>query len=212
MKILELYAGSRSVGNVAKTMGCEVFSTDVHPFDDIDLVCDILELKKSDIPFTPDVIWASPVCTTYSIAAISKHRDGYRPKSPEAVLADRLLEKTLEIFSWFPDAKVFVENPRGMMRKMPQMQSLHRETVWYCTYGDIRAKPTDIFTNSTAWTPRPMCFNGNKNCHHESAPRGSKTGTQGLRGSYNRSKIPTELVKEILTASMPMAAAHRGTK
>ena len=53
-----------------------------------------------------------------------------------------------------------------------------------------------------------MCHNKKKDkngeiidhCHHESAPRGSKTGTQGKKGSYERSKIPSELCREILTA------------
>jgi len=35
-------------------------------------------------------------------------------------------------------------------------------------------------------------------CHHEKAPRGSKTGTQGLKGNYERSIVPYELCKEIL--------------
>lgn len=85
-----------------------------------------------------------------------------------------------------------------MLRKMPFMQKFKRHTVWYCTYGDDRAKPTDIWTNSENWTPKPMCHNGNKNCHHQSAPRGSKTGTQGKKDSYNRSMMPKELCKEIL--------------
>lgn len=80
-----------------------------------------------------------------------------------------------------------------------------RTTVWYCTYGDKRAKPTDIWSNNifslfnvNGWRPRPECFNGNQNCHHEFAPRGSQTGTQGLKGNYDRSKIPNELCFEIL--------------
>ena len=44
----------------------------------------------------------------------------------------------------------------------------------------------------------PMCFNGNINCHHEPAPRGSRTGTQGRKNNYERSKIPKELIYEIL--------------
>lgn len=43
--------------------------------------------------------------------------------------------------------------------------------------GDDRAKPTDIWTNSLTWKPKPSCHNGNKNCHHAPAPRGSRTGT-----------------------------------
>ena len=41
-----------------------------------------------------------------------------------------------------------------------------------------------------------MCKNGMP-CH-ESAPRGSQTGTQGLKGNYLRSIVPYELCKEIL--------------
>ena len=84
------------------------------------------------------------------------------------------------------------------------MKGLDRETVWYCQYGDNRAKPTDIWTNSKNWKPRKMCKNyknGNiidKHCHHESARRGAKTGTQGRKNSYFRSKIPNELCNEIL--------------
>ena len=93
------------------------------------------------------------------------------------------------------------------MRKMDVMKGIPRATVWYCTYGDKAAKPTDIFSNNIwnplfnheGWKPRPECWNGNINCHHEAAPRGSKTGTQGKKGNYERSKIPTELCMEIIT-------------
>lgn len=82
-------------------------------------------------------------------------------------------------------------------------------TCWYCRYSDSRAKPTDIWSNNIyslfnpdGWVPRPECFNGNTKCHHESAPRGSKTGTQGKKGSYERSRIPDELCIEILANAL----------
>jgi hypothetical protein len=207
MKLLELFAGSRSVGRVAECRGWEVFSNDLKPFEGVHLVKSILDVTREDIPFVPDVIWASPVCTTYSIAAISHHRNGTEPKTDYAMESDRMLEKVLEIISWFPDAKFFIENPMGMMRKMPQLSGIYRAEVNYCVYGDTRAKPTDIFTNHAwsmfnvnGWMPRAKCWNGNTGCHHEPAPRGSKTGTQGLKGSYERSKIPPELVSEILSS------------
>ena len=202
MKVLELFAGSRSLGKVAQKNNHEVFSVDWKQYDKINLVKDISKLKKEDIPFIPDMIWASPDCTTYSISAISHHRNGIHPKSEYAKRCDEtnqyfinLIKQYLEIN---PNMIFFIENPRGMLRKMPFMQEFKRHTVWYCTYGDDRAKPTDIWTNSKTWIPRPMCHNGNKNCHHQPAPRGSKTGTQGKKDSYNRSKIPKQLCEEIL--------------
>lgn len=204
MRLLELFAGSRSVGKVAERLGYDVFSVDIEPFEGVHLVKDIEMLERSDIPFIPDVIWASPPCTTYSLAAISHHRDGIRPKTEDAVKADRLLRKTLEILSWFPNARFFMENPVAMMGKMPELANIDRRTVTYCSYGDSRMKPTHIFTNSArsvfqdGWEPRPKCFNGNRNCPHEPAPRGSRTGTQGLKNAFERGRVPEELIKDIL--------------
>lgn len=202
--LLELFAGSRSVGSVGDQLGMRVFSVDWQNFDKIDLAIDIENLSANDIPFTPNVVWASPDCTTYTIAAISTHRNGIEPKSEYAKKCDRVNQHFIGLIKYWLSINssmvFFIENPRGMLRKMPFMQEFKRHTVWYCQYGDDRAKPTDIWTNSKTWIPRPMCHNGNKNCHHQASPRGSRTGTQGRKGSYNRSKIPTELCVEILTS------------
>ena len=203
MNFLELFAGSRSIGNEADKMGINVFSVDWTNYDNIDLVIDIEQLKKEQIPFMPDIVWASPDCTTYSIAACSTHRkNSIEPKTEYAKKSDGVNKHFIQLIKeWLiinPNMIFFIENPRGMMRKMPFMQEFKRHTIWYCQYGDDRAKPTDIWTNSTTWTPRPVCYNGNKDCHHQRAPRGSKTGTQGINNSYDRSKIPPELCKEIL--------------
>lgn len=204
MKVLELFAGSRSIGKVADELGYEVFSVDINNFNGIDLVKDIEFLTKDDVHFIPDVIWASPPCTTYSIAAISHHRDMGKPKTDFAAKSDRLVLNTLRLIKEY-DCKYFIENPRGYLRKMHFMLGVPKTTVWYCTYGDIRAKPTDIWSNhiyslfnENGWKPRPMCFNGNINCQHQPAPRGSRTGTQGMKNNYERSKVPYELCKEIL--------------
>ena len=66
MKILELFAGSRSVGKVAEERGHEVFSVDLKDFEGISLAKDIEDLIPSDIPFKPDMVWASPPCDTFS--------------------------------------------------------------------------------------------------------------------------------------------------
>ncbi len=212
IKVLELFAGSRSIGNTAEELGMEVFSSDINDFDKINYVTDINDFDVSKVTFIPDVIWASPPCTFFSVASIGKHwnRD-HTPKSENALKGVNYVDSTLKIINHFlklnPNLKWFMENPRGKLRKLPIIAGLERTTVWYCTYGDTRAKPTDIWSNhiysifnKNGWKPRPQCFNGNINCHHESAPRGSKTGTQGLKGSYNRSKIPKQLCVDILSA------------
>lgn len=213
MKLLELFAGSRSIGKEAEQQGYEVFSIDINNFKDIDLVIDILELKKEMIPFTPNVIWASPPCTYFSVASIGVHWfEDHKPKTKEALLGMEILNKTLSIFKWYPNAIYFMENPRGKMRK--KVSGIDRTTITYCSYATdetkvVTMKPTDIWSNHiydmfnpNGWVPRPMCFNGNKKCNHEEAPRGSITGVQGLKGNYERSKIPNELCKEIIKSTI----------
>lgn len=202
-KIVEFFAGSRSIGKAAEALGMETFSIDWKPYDGIHLVADVQTMAISDVPFVPDAVWASPDCTTYSIAACSTHRNNsVEPKTDYAKKCDQVNQHFIGLIKeWLainPDMVFFIENPRGMLRKMPWMQEFKRHTVWYCTYGDDRAKPTDVWTNSPNWVPRPMCHNGNKNCHHQPAPRGAKTGTQGRKGSYERSVIPEQLCSEIL--------------
>ena len=207
MKILELFAGSRSIGKIAEEMGHTVCSVDIESFDGIDIVKDIEFLTIEDLPFIPDMIWASPPCTTYSIAAISHHRNGQIPKTEFAKKSDRLVINVLKLIKEC-DCLFYIENPRGMLRKMDFLKGIARTTVTYCKYGDKRMKPTDIWSNNifsifnqNGWYPKPMCFNGNTKCHHEPAPRGSKTGTQGLKDNYERSIISPELCREIINAS-----------
>jgi hypothetical protein len=203
--LLELFAGSRSVGKIGETIGYNVFSIDWEKYENINLAIDIGNLNKEDVPFVPDVVWASPDCKTYSIAACSTHRtNSIEPKTEYAKKCDSVNEHFIGLIKeWLkinPEMAFFIENPRGMLRKMPFMQEFKRHTIWYCQYGDDRAKPTDIWTNSENWKPRPQCKNGNPNCHHQKAPRGSKAGTQDKKDSYQRSIIPQQLCLEILNS------------
>ena len=79
-----------------------------------------------------------------------------------------------------------------------------RITVSYCQYGDTRMKPTDIWINIPNWEGK-MCRNG-ASCH-VAAPRGSKTGTQGLKNAKERGVIPPALFEEILTF-LPVGKTH----
>ena len=206
MNVLELFAGSRSIGKASESLGYNVFSCDLNAFDNIDYAVDILEFDINKVPFKPDFIWASPPCTYFSVASIGKHwNKDNTPKTNNAIFGVRVVKKTISIIKELNPTYWYIENPRGKLRKLEFMKGLPRTTVWYCKYGDTRAKPTDIWTNNlksifnpNGWQPRPECHNGNKNCHHEPAPRGSRTGTQRLENNYERSKIPSELCIEIL--------------
>jgi len=157
----------------------------------------------------PDLFFASPPCTTFSVASIGYHWTGgfkgYVPKTEAAIEGMALLDATLDILDellvWNPLMVYFVENPRGMMRMQPRLKQYPRRTVWYCRYGETqgvkRAKPTDIWSNSPNWISRPECSNGNPDCDHVRSPRGATTGTQSLKGNANRSLIPVELTDEI---------------
>ena len=203
MQVLDLFAGSRSMSKAAIANGCKAFSTDLHHFDGIDYPCDILMIDVNQLPDQIDMVWASPPCTGFSVAAIGHHWTGgkgaYIPKTETAKLGIQLLKETIRLIEFLQPKVWFIENPRGLMRKMPELEKYNRYTVTYCQYGDTRMKPTDIWTNSKTWQPRPMCKNGSP-CH-DAAPRGSRTGTQGLKGNYERSKIPSDLCDEIIKSA-----------
>lgn len=197
MDTIELFAGTKSFSKVMEKHGHRTWTLDNNPILKPDVCADILEF--SELPYYPDVLWASPPCTCFSVASIGTHWGGgwreYDPKTKEAIIAKELVKRTLKIIKEFKPKYWFIENPRGVLRKMPFMQDLHRVTLSYCQYGDTRMKPTDIWTNLKNWKPK-MCKNGAK-CHI-AAPRGSKTGTQGLKGAIERGKIPEALFEEIL--------------
>ena len=203
---MELFAGTRSIGKAFEERGHEVFSVDwSREFSDIDLYEDISKVTAEDIMTMfgkPDVIWASPDCTTFSIAAISHHRKknmetgSLEPVSEYAKFCDKVDKHVLQLIEELKPKYYFIENPRGGLRKMEWMKSLPRYTVTYCQYGDPRMKPTDIWTNHPKPKFRPMCRNG-ATCH-VAAPRGSRTGTQGLKGSKERSVIPKKLCEHIV--------------
>ena len=203
MKVIELFAGSRSIGKAAEQIGLEVWSTDIYDFGGIDCVADILKLSADDIPHEGEntILWASPPCTSFSVASIGHHWNPDRtPKTEACKLGVKLVEHTLQLIKEINPRYWYIENPRGMLRKLNMMQPLMRNTVTYCQYGDERMKPTDIWTNNKYWHPRPMCKNGDP-CH-VAAPRGSRTGTQGRKNNHDRSKIPHDLCLEVLKSCL----------
>lgn len=205
LKVLELFAGTRSIGKAFEARGHEVYSIELDTqHENIDWYADITKITAEDIYERfgkPDVVWASPPCQRFSVASIGRHwiKGTNDPKTEEAKEALVMLEDTLKLIEDLDPEYYFIENPRGKMRKVDIMQNLPIYTVTYCQYGDFRMKPTDLWTNHPDPKFRPMCKNGDP-CH-VSAPRGSTTGTQGIKGSVLRSVIPEELCDHIAIIS-----------
>lgn len=194
MRLLELFCGTKSIGKEFEKVGFEVVSLDCDAQFDATITADILTIPD-DFFSGFDAVWASPPCNAFTVALIGRnwHHD-HTPKNDLARQGLAILEKTVRIIQNVNPQMFWIENPRGKMRRMPIMEQFTRQTVTYCQYGDTRMKPTDIWTN-TNWTPRPMCARSS-DCH-EAAPRGSKTGTQGIKGSRDRAVIPAELCREL---------------
>lgn len=212
MKVLDLFAGLGGWSAPFLANGHEVCRVDIDARFELELVKDIFELQISDLPWRPDVILASPPCETFSVASIGHHWSGgsraYEAKTKEAELGKRLVEKTVELIQTLQPRYAIIENPRGVLRKL-NLIPVQPHTVWYCHFGETRAKPTDLWG-----LPFPSSINLRNSCHnrranhlpecccsdHEAAPRGARTGTQGL-GSYAiKSVIPYQLANEVRLA------------
>ena len=205
MKVLELFCGTKSISKAFAARGHEVYTVDWEKGFNPTLCADIGTLNVQQIidlcGGVPDVIWASPDCTTYSVAAISYHRKrevngNLKAVTNYAMQCDWINAHVVELIKELRPRYWFIENPRGAMRKMDFMQDLPRYTVTYCKYGETRMKPTDIWTNHPDPQFIPPCKNGDK-CH-EAAPRGARTGTQRLATAKERSRIPEALCNHIV--------------
>lgn len=206
MIVFDFFSGTGSSTQAFKDAGHTVITFELDDFFEATEHANVFDLNAADLIAKygqPDFVWASPPCTAFSVASMGHHWGGgaraYQPKTEAAKISQDLVAHTRKLIADLNPTKGWLmENPRGMLRKLPVVEGLPRTTVTYCTYGDGRMKPTDLWGVVPNWTPRTMCKNGMP-CH-EAAPRGAKTGTQGLKGARERSRVPYELGEEILAA------------
>jgi hypothetical protein len=220
---IELFSGTKSFSKVAESLGYLTFTVDNDKKLEPDLAVNLLVKSnwnlieysrfsyKNKVNLKPlNILWASPPCTAFSVASIGTHWIGgkkkYIPKTKEAEIGIELLDNTIKYISVIKPLFWFIENPRGIMRKVIDkifkkygVKDYCRVTVSYCQYGDTRRKPTDIWTNLKGWQGR-QCRNNSVGCSHIRAPRGSKTGTQGLKNAKERGIIPQALFIEIFNS------------
>lgn len=195
MKIIEFYCGTKSFSRVAEREGHQVFTIDFNPKFKPDMVTDMLYFDVKMLPKEwrkPDMIWFSPPCQTFSLSGNSMFM-GF-PTGSKTYVGLALAYKCIEMIQKMKPKYWVIENPRAGLRNVWFMKPLPRTTVSYCQYGHKNMKPTDLWNNFRF--KGKLCKNGMP-CH-ESAPRGSRTGTQGEKSSEERGVIPEQLCSAIL--------------
>jgi len=200
---VELFCGTKSFSKVAKEFGYNTWTTDIEERFNPDLVGNILDEDIQNKIFEQvkkaDIVWMSPVCTYWSLSAGNTYWNQYRqPRNEKALIGIKMMMfcRFIADYCIKHNKLFFIENPNG--RAVWILDNKYLKRCWYCQYGDTRAKPTNIWTNMDIKFKN--CHNGNKNCHHESAPRGSKTGTQGIKNNEKRSIIPSQLFEHIFNS------------
>jgi site-specific DNA-cytosine methylase len=198
MKLLELFAGTGSVGKVAQVLNIETTSLDRDM--DADIRTDIMnwDYQSAYQPGHFDIIWASPPCTEYSCAKTIGTRD--------IEGSNQVVQRTLDIINYFNPRWWIIENPQsGLLKHQPMMQTLPYKDVDYCKYGMGYRKRTRLWTNIEEWNPRPLCrrdcfsMDASGKRHKEVAQRGSTKGQPNNRHKQDELYVvPKSLLIEIL--------------
>ena len=146
LRILDICCGTKSVGRTIRRIlpHAVIVTVDVDITFNPTILADITKWDPFS-KFKPghfDIIWFSPPCTEYSRAKTTgiRHLDS----------ADDIVRAGLRIIHKLNPAAWFMENPVGLLRHRPFMQSYadYRHTTTYCTYGTPYKKETDIWTNT----------------------------------------------------------------
>jgi hypothetical protein len=181
MRLLELFSGTGSIGNVFSEKGWEVVSVDLDPKTNATIHADVLTWDHTAFPQGHfDAIWASPCCTHYSRART-------KAKTPrDLVWADSLVTRTFEIIEYFQPRFWFVENPQsGMLKERPFMSNLPFADVDYCCYCDWGYRKRTRLWNNVGFSGLlcpgvGVCQSMEGRCHKSSAQQGKHHGKAGV--------------------------------
>lgn len=211
MKLLELFSGQGTISKTFQANGFQTFKVDWSKEVQADLYADIATLTIEDIlklcNGLPDVIWASPQCTTYSIAT-HIHRtlkENLVPKTPLALQDDLVNVAMWDLIDELIAAGTkyyFVENPRARMRHMSFTANRPRYTITYCSYGHkgnssgfeelYTMKPTDIWTNHPNPNFKNVCTQKNPPHKHGNLKISMK------RDYLSRGEMPEKLRQHLV--------------
>jgi hypothetical protein len=202
MRLLELFSGTKSVSKAVGHQFTEVINVDIEESLQPTIVTDILTWDYRQYP--PGhfhTIWASPPCTEFSMLNYSRPE-----KVPNLELADRIVQKTLEIIAYFAPERWFMENPQtGSLKTREYMRDIYYRDFDYCRFSDWGyRKRTRIWTNvrgdSGLCLGRDACPNMEGGRHKKALGNGSYQ-EHWVRGEqkrlHQRYAIPADLITSL---------------
>ena len=198
-KLLELFSGTGSVGDVARELGYTVISLDRDM--EANMKIDIMNWDYTFFePKSFDVIWASPPCTEYSRCKTSAPRD--------IEGANEIVQRTLDILEYFEPKYWMIENPQtGLLKDQLCMWGIPFKDIDYCKYGLPYRKRTRIWNNVFTWEPAPLCkkdcesMNETRTRHIQEAQQAGSTRERRLTQqrflTSELYRVPKELITDI---------------
>lgn len=184
---LDLWCGRKTAGAAWAEDGHPIISVDNDPGHNPTICADILDVTADQLnalaPYGFEFAWASVDCAIYSLMNLHsghwiKEGEWAIAQTTEAHNHNLRVKHTIALLEAIDCPHWIIENPRAMLRKQKFMARHYRVTVSYCKYGDDRMKATDLWGKIPCYFEPLMCENGNPD--HRPAPRGSRTGTQGM--------------------------------
>lgn len=159
--------------------------------------------------------------------AVLKREPRIAPKNDEARYYSRLVEHTMQLIRDLAPSYWVMENPSGMMKRLPVLADVERREISYCRYGMTYMKPTTLWggfppslklhpvcqTRKNKANPRQgqevidpetgwvFVTNERGEPCHEKAERGAKTGIQRLNDYAKKSLIPRGLSLAVAAAA-----------
>lgn len=162
--------------------------------------------------------------------AVLQHEPRIEPKNDDARFYARMVEHTLDLIRGLAPKYWVMENPSGMMKRLPVLAEdprIERREISYCRYGMTYMKPT------TLWGGFPPSLNLHPVCQtrpnkanplqgqevidpqtgwtfvtdehgnpcHEKAQRGARTGIQRITSYAEKSLVPHDLSHAVLAAA-----------
>jgi len=214
-RLLELFCGTKSVGRVFEEADYEVISLDYDAQFNATHTDNILTWDyKQYPPDYFDVIWASPDCTTWSLASGGKYRlkteiyGRNNERQEKATIGNNMILRVIEIIKYFK-AKWFIENPRGLLIHFPPLKEFIKDVngyntlVYYANYNNWGfPKATHIWASVPLWEAE-KCPVMNEDTYEirlrNSDGRYKKYFKTFATNAKERSKIPPDLIKRLLS-------------